>query len=1400
MKNWLIRRWALGALVLFVCSTGCDSAGCDILEPMPNDNEVPKSQTIEGGMQTRVTPGGLDKISSVIPGMVQDLLGNGITVIPESHNDWGGTTASLDFWMCPGGCDVLVAIPQDGISVTSNGQMLEIDLTLQLQFTLNFRARVEIFGVDIADVTCGVQIESWDEPLHFTVGIEPYIRESDGELRLRLVQLSNLELAGITFSIVNCGLVGDFLDTFMDYINNVFDWLDAVLGNAITEFIVNQWILPLMQDFVDGLLPDPLGLEGQFDVGSLLSEFSPGAEGILELRMTPGGYVNLLGNGMSLGVITGVNSDYDPETRGSGLVDPQYGVRAHSENHPKMPPLTTADLSVLNGGMPLHTTRQTYTKAVANELNGVNDSASLDYRNPQSPLVGQTADLGLGISESFMDLLGFHLLNSGALCLEIGTSEVDMLTVGLFSIMVNSLGDLVDPEVGDAPMRLVIRPQTPMEFEIGNPHDENNPTPLLDLYLQDFRIDVYAFSEGRYVRAFTMALDMHIGLNLMSEVIDETVYLKPLIEDIDSQDVTVRIHNSELIGDPPAELETLFPSVLSMLMPMLTGALPDIALPELMGIKMADLEFRPNDDQTMMLILASLATPSPVPPQPAPLLPVRTDARITSVYVPAPERMRASLLDRSVPRAEKDVPEVRIAVQADNIPAGHPVQWQYRLNGGAWRGFRPGPELVIRDETFYFQGWHRIDVRGRVPGYPRSLERAPQSFDVLIDSVAPLQRAKVDGGRLYFGGFDLVTARSELEFSYELEDGRFSTWARRGSLSLPYARALAEAHGGVLRVRARDEAGNVSEAEIGAELLALQPTMPKASGCGCATGGRDEAPVALVLGLLGLLGLGRQRRRRRRRRERSRRPFDRGAGLTALLFLTGALAMGGCAKKSPGNPPDAGPAPCESDEDCAALQCEDGQIPLCISGTCECMPDLVWGKIGPHCSHTESFDTIMVAAYNQRYGDLMYATIRKGDIGSNPVLDQDDWTFVDGVPWDEEPDVPTSDIRGGIKEKGDNVGRYTSIGVVDDFGNPAIAYYDLTHGSLKLARKDGENWHTILVDDGGSSEAPELGDAGRYTAMSMRPSDKAPGIVYFVQYLPGSDETHLTTEIRFAQAISAAPTGPADFESYVIDAMEIEVPTDEETGDPLPPEDWPLSDWPAGVGVTASIDRTSDGRPVVVYYDSLNGNLKAAEYNGASFDAPVILDGEDQGTGTDTGNVGLFPSVRVDPADDAVWHVSYMDVGLRQLLYQVTTTAEASAIEVVDHGLRQETNEITGLPMPVQHLVGFDSQLVLAGKKVFIAYQDGTTHELRWAERDPSNPTNPWSTRAIAGDVPPTLNADGDYEYEGAFGFYIGLSNAESNVAYLSTFALNEWAVSNLAGDPPVYYWVQIFAVQLGEG
>src|SRR5207247_122846 len=98
-----------------------------------------------------------------------------------------------------------------------------------------------------------------------------------------------------------------------------------------------------------------------------------------------------------------------------------------------------------------------------------------------------------------------------------------------------------------------------------------------------------------------------------------------------------------------------------------------------------------------------------------------------------------------------------------------------------------------------------------------------------------------------------------------------------------------------------------------------------------------------------------------------------------------------------------------------------------------------------------------VSAYNTTYGDLMIGHVASGVVTN--------WEFVDGIPETSAPDNPLSQVRGGIRDKGEDVGRYTSVQVTSR-GDPVIAYYDVTHAALKYASFGAVRWHTHVVDQG----------------------------------------------------------------------------------------------------------------------------------------------------------------------------------------------------------------------------------------------------------------------------------------------------------------------------------------------
>jgi hypothetical protein len=74
-----------------------------------------------------------------------------------------------------------------------------------------------------------------------------------------------------------------------------------------------------------------------------------------------------------------------------------------------------------------------------------------------------------------------------------------------------------------------------------------------------------------------------------------------------------------------------------------------------------------------------------------------------------------------------------------------------------------------------------------------------------------------------------------------------------------------------------------------------------------------------------------------------------------------------------------------------------------------------------------------------------------------------------------------------IDTSADHMGQYVSL-AVDDFGRPAVAYFDGSAGDLRYARFDGDAWHTTVVDSRGS--------VGLYPSLVFDRND-LPAISYF---------------------------------------------------------------------------------------------------------------------------------------------------------------------------------------------------------------------------------------------------------------------------------------------------------------
>ncbi|MBS1123758.1 MAG: hypothetical protein H6Q90_5986 [Deltaproteobacteria bacterium] len=1261
----------LGAL--FIVSMGaCGNlggcGGCSASQPLPG-GKLPADQTVEGGAQIRVTSQGFTKLTQVLPGLINSGFANGFCVPKGSA--LGIAYCDLNQSQCAPGCKVNVGLNPGGLQVNVNPDNQSLHLRVDAAGSTSVHLNAGILGSCTMTITVAHLIADLD----VVFGINP----GSGELTIHANQINQFSFNGHSFT--GCGILSNVASIVVD-----------ILNSAIGQFVI-QLLAPVVDNLIQGFLPDPLGVAGMMDVGGLLEAISPGTTALMEARIVPGGYVGLTNGGLSLGVITGLNADEDPTTRTAGLA---------SEPNLCVPPLPAPNFGAPPANLPI-TTRATFALGVANEFNGVGGDPN--------------TDLAMGVSETTLDLAGHHAVTSGAMCLGIGTSLVNQLNVGTIGILVPSLGEL-QSDAGNDPLLLVTRPTRALDFTIG---DNTVASPALTIGISHMEVDFYAFLYERYVRAFTLDLTMNVGVNLeFEQPAGMPAVIKPSLVGISKDQVTITVLNSEFVRETPTELEAVLPSVFDLITPLL-GDLPAINVPSFGGFSLENLSIqRVTTSQDDFLALFARLGASQMMRQiaqhdpfaatavraldtsiPAHQTTSTGRARLVRVTTPAPAEVRNALAKHG-----GAMPEVVFDVDPTDA-GGRELEWSYNLNGGMFRPYQPGAAFVIKDRAFAWQGKYTVGLKSRVKGDYHTVSE-PIYQTVIVDSVAPtirLDKAAWQDGTFEVPMFDIVSG-SDLQYAFGKpgSDAPASAWFDGGTALLRRVDLSPYLVDDELVLYAKDEAGNTSIA-----LIAPFHGQPGEGGCNCdATTGRGPTTggVLLLLGVGAVLLIGGRRRRAMRPVVTTLVTF---VGLSVTLSLVPGCDCGSPAGKS-----------CDTAADCGPDFCDKGEIAFCIDNTCVCSDDIPIGRLGPYSDVAVGADgSIWVSAYHQQFGDLVVAKVDPA-VGRIPDTA---WEWVDGVP-DGPVVIPDSKFRRGIADKGVDVGMYTSIAVAPD-GTPMVTYFDRDSGSLRFAAKVGGVWqsHAIEVGTGTLGETGAL--IGMYTSISLRSDNGRPGVAYLAHVADATNGPR--AEVRFASAQVAVPTSAADWMTWIVDTA------------PLPPVDpnspniYPL---PEGLGLFVDLARLPDQVPIVVYYDRSNGDLKLARFNPQTgqFAAPVLLDGSGDL------DAGWSPSVAVDPA--GVVHVAYVDATNDDLRY--VTDAPGAKSELVDDGRRIVGTTVDGLPKPEYHFVGDDASLVLGngGSLPMIAYQDATTAELLLATRQADGS---WLHDSIAGHSDP---------WPGAYGFF----------------------------------------------
>lgn len=1321
------RYWNLFLSLGFVFALGCDGGlgGCGCgEEPLPSWDYVPVDQQVEGGGQVRVTPNGFNKLTALIPPIINDAV-SGLCLDRGSTGYTLGTGADwcdTNQGTCTDGCAININLESIDMTVPSNDRL---NTRVQISAGLSIPVDYRIIGIG-GSCTIDAAVESavFDVDLNF--GIDPV----DGELTLGLSEIQQLTLNP---SIDGCGLIGDIVDTVLGIID---DFLNSFIFDLLKPILT-----PLLNDLIQGLLPDPLGLNNKIDGGALVSGISPGTNATIEFRGVPGGYVELKGGGMSLGLITGVNADEDEATRTPDL---------DSEPALCVPPLPAIDFAAAPHNLPVHPSRGTHSLAVAGEFNGTPDPA---------------AELAIGLSETTLDLFGHHAVTSGLMCLGIGTSLVEQLNLGLIGILVPSLAEL-GSEDGSDPLLLVLRPQKALDFRIGEGTEED---PSLTITIDNLELDFYAFLFERYTRGFTISISMEVGVNLeFTTDMNGQPAIMPILTGLETDAIELTVLNNEFLREDSATLEQVLPSIFDLAIPLITDGLGAISLPDFAGFSLTNLSVNKvttSEDEflaifanlgqvtsPMMLELAARfpslgaqlaeweAQQGPMPAR------VTTQASLQDLYAPRADLTRAFLAGKP----EGELPAITLAVP-ERDDAGRPLEYSWSIRRGIARKFRApvDGQLVIRDRAFAIQGEHEITVTSRVVGDYRTHDTDGVEIAVVIDSVGPrvfTDRISTESGRLVVPAHDLISPVHTLTYAFSGADDLAPTTA---FLAAPITQEQAVAMAGpskMLKVWVRDERGNMTGATF-------DPTInfhgAAGEGCDCSHGGMDDASaggLAVIAGLTFLM-LVMSRRRRLAVRAAARRavrwmPY---VGAVVLMSVVPACSCG----SDPG-----GDLTCEIDEDCAAL-CPDDTIPICFDNQCVCAEDVPYGRMGQHSDlAVSSGGAAWVSGYNSSHGDLVVARWPEAGPIPNP-----EWQFVDGVP-DGPVVLETSEIRGGIFEAGPDVGTFTSI-AVQPGDAVAVTYFDVDNASLKYTHNTGGVWTSHTIESGNIGGDPELGftTVGKYSSLTVRSDDGRPGVAYLAEVYDGAG--NVTTELRYAASQTATPASAADWNVWVVDSVTVPAPTSEAPD---------ILGIPLGVGLYVDSARRSDETPVLVYYDRISGDLKAALFDGVAgtFQTPIVLDsGDRDSVNTD---VGWYPSVTIDDNDDL--HVTYVSA-TNDDLYYVNTVDNLP--EIVDDGYRIVGQTEDGLPKPEFHFVGDDSSVTLTGIGPVIAYQDATSHEILLASR---NADGNWERESVAGSEDP---------FVGGYGFYTNSAMTGDNLV------MSTWVVD----QPANAVWVEIFRRQI---
>lgn len=579
-------------------------------------------------------------------------------------------------------------------------------------------------------------------------------------------------------------------------------------------------------------LPILLGMEGRLDLGGLLGSLIPGYSSVIDFFMALADGAETPNNGLSMWMKAGIDT-----------------VGGHSDCVPLLPEEevpaipTVAKARVFHGNVHPGTARE--------------------------------PDVMIGVSEQFVNWAAYKLWDAGALCIQVGSTTIPMLSPSLLGIALGtSLNTLVFPaDSKKSPLGLALRPQKPpvVRFE-----ELASPGLRVNAQLPQLAIDFYAWSLDRYVRLVTIELDVTASVDVKVNDGKVGIYLGGIaFENAEAKNASLVSNPASIVNFFGAGIGGIISSVLgSSDAPLFELDLGTIipseleiagnAIPLPMGVELREDAFavvfvdaagntvssREVGADTFMGIFVDFTSGG----APASGLEgaIQTHVEVTSVYIPED---RTAFQPETLGQGE--LPRVEIYMSAD-APEGVPLEYRYRLALGGWSEWQDSPYAVIESPALALQQEHLIMARARVKGDPRSEDKSSAIAKARIDVTPPLIDLADDGKKVRLQAVDFVSPMSNLQYRYREPGGEFSEWQSFGDASVALLDASQE-----VEVEVRDEAGNI--ASNVAELRGLPQAEP-GGGCSCTVAGKptNSGSTLGFLAMLAVLGGTFYRVRRRR--------------------------------------------------------------------------------------------------------------------------------------------------------------------------------------------------------------------------------------------------------------------------------------------------------------------------------------------------------------------------------------------------------------------------------------------------------------------------------------------------------------------------------------------------------